>query len=59
VAVAAIVCGGLAALAFVLPRLVTGAVAAAAIGFVLYVAALALWRPAGLRQAWAYVRSLQ
>ncbi len=59
VAVAATVCGGLAALAFFLPRLVTGAVAAAAIGVVLYAAVLALWRPAGLRHAWAYVRTLQ
>jgi hypothetical protein len=59
VAVAAIVCGGLAALAFLLPRLVTGTVAAAVIGVVLYAAVLALWRPAGLRYAWAYVRTLQ
>jgi hypothetical protein len=59
VAVAAIVCGGLAALAFFLPRLVTGTVAAAVIGVVLYAAVLALWRPAGLRHAWAYVRTLQ
>jgi hypothetical protein len=59
VAVAAIVCGGLAALAFLLPRLVTGTVAAAVIGVVLYAAVLALWRPAGLRHAWAYVRTLQ
>jgi uncharacterized membrane protein YccC len=42
-----------------LPRLVTGTVAAAVIGVVLYAAVLALWRPAGLRHAWAYVRTLQ
>jgi hypothetical protein len=43
----------------VLPRLVAGPLAAAAIGVVLYAAALALWRPSGLRHAWAYVRALQ
>jgi hypothetical protein len=58
-AVAAVACGGLAALAFVLPRLVVGPVPAALVGLVLYAAALALWRPKGLRQAWAYVRALQ
>ncbi len=50
---------GLAAAAFGLPRLVIGAVPAAAVGLVLYSGALALWRPAGLRQAWAYLRTLQ
>ena len=59
VAVASLVCGGLALLAFGLPRLVVGPIAAAVAGLVLYVAALALWRPSGLRQAWAYVRTLQ
>jgi hypothetical protein len=59
IVVAAVVCGGLAAIAFVLPRLVAGPLAAAAIGVVLYAAALALWRPSGLRHAWAYVRALQ
>jgi hypothetical protein len=58
-AVAAVVCGGLAALAFVLPRLVVGPIAAAAVGLVVYSAVLALWRPAGLRHAWAYVHTLQ
>jgi hypothetical protein len=38
---------------------VLGAVAAAAVGLALYVVALGLWRPAGLRHAWAYVRALQ
>jgi hypothetical protein len=57
--VAAVVCGGLAALAFGLPKLVVGPYAAAAAGLVAYGAVLALWRPAGLRQAWAYVRTLQ
>jgi hypothetical protein len=58
-AVAALVCGGLGALAFGLPRLVVGHVPAALIGVLAYGAVLAIWRPAGLRQAWAYVRTLQ
>jgi L-lactate permease len=57
--VAAVVCGGVAAIAFAVPRLVLGDIAAAAVGLVLYAAALAVWRPTGLRQAWAYVRTLQ
>jgi hypothetical protein len=56
---AALVCGGLAAAAFGLPRLVVGPAPAAAVGLVLYAGALALWRPAGLRHAWAYLRTLQ
>jgi hypothetical protein len=59
VGVAAIVCGGLAALAFGLPRLVAGPIPAAVVGLVAYCIVLALWRPAGLRQAWTYVRTLQ
>jgi len=57
--VAALVCGGLGALAFGLPKLVVGPYAAAVAGLVAYALVLALWRPAGLRQAWAYVRTLQ
>ena len=52
-------CGGLGALAFGLPKLVVGPYAAAAAGLIAYGVVLALWRPAGLRQAWAYVRALQ
>jgi O-antigen/teichoic acid export membrane protein len=59
VAIAAIVCGCVAVLSFGLPRMVVGPVAAAAIGLVVYAAALAVWRPPGLRHAWAYVRTLQ
>src|SRR5262245_44845764 len=59
VVVAAVVCGGLAAVAFLLPSAVLGAVSAAALGLVLYAAALLSWRPAGLRAAWAYARTLQ
>jgi O-antigen/teichoic acid export membrane protein len=58
-AVATIVCGGVAALAFGLPRLVVGPLTAAACGLVLYAIALGAWRPAGLRAAWAYARALQ
>lgn len=56
---AAAVCGGLAALAFGAPRAVLGAVPAAGVGLALYVAALGSWRPAGLRAAWAYARTLR
>jgi hypothetical protein len=57
--VAAAVCGGLAALAFGLPRIVLGSVPAALVGLVLYAGALGAWRPAGLRSALTYVRTLQ
>lgn len=59
VAVAAIACGALALLVFGLPRLVLGPLAAAAVGLLLYALALAAWRPARLRHAWAYLRTLQ
>lgn len=59
VGTAALVCGLVAAAAFGLPSIVAGPVLAAAAGLVLYVGALALWRPPGLRHAWAYVRALQ
>jgi hypothetical protein len=59
VVLSAVVCGGLAAVAFGVPRVVLGPIAAAAVGLVLYAAAVGLWRPPGLRQAWAYVRALQ
>ena len=58
-AVAAAVCGGLALAAYGLPRLVVGPAPAAVVGLVAYVVVLAAWRPAGLRDAWAYVRALQ
>jgi hypothetical protein len=58
VLVAAVVCGGLAAVAFAVPSAALGAVAAAAAGLVLYAAVLLTWRPAGLRAAWAYARAL-
>ncbi len=56
---AAFVCGAVALVAFGLPRVVLGPVAAAAAGLVLYVVVLAAWRPPGLRRAWAYTRALQ
>jgi hypothetical protein len=56
---AAIVCGGLAALAFGLSRLVVGPVPAAILGLALYAIVLAAWRPVGLREAWTYLRGLQ
>jgi hypothetical protein len=53
------VCGAVAAACFGLPRLVVGPIAAAAVGVVAYAVALGAWRPAGLRDAWAYLRTLQ
>ncbi len=38
---------------------VLGPLTAAFVGLALYLAVLAVWRPVGLRQAWAYVRALQ
>jgi len=59
VALAAVVCGVVAVACFGLPRLVVGPVAAAGVGLVAYVVVLAVWRPPGLRHAWAYMRSLE
>jgi O-antigen/teichoic acid export membrane protein len=56
---AALVCGALAAVAFGVPALLLGSLVAAVVGLVLYAAALAVWRPSGLRAAWGYVRSLE
>src|SRR5215211_7916557 len=56
--VAAAVCGGLAALVFLVPRAVVGPVAAAAVGAAAYTAVLVAAGPPGLREAWAYVRRL-
>jgi hypothetical protein len=56
---ATIVCGGLAAVAFGLPRLVIGPVPAAIAGLAVYAAVLAAWRPIGLREAWTYLHTLQ
>jgi hypothetical protein len=57
--VASVVCGGLAVVAFAAPRLVLGAVPASLVGLALYSVVLATWRPAGLREAWAYARALR
>ncbi len=59
VAIAALVCGVVALVAFGLPRAVAGPVAAAAIGLGAYVVVIGVWRPSGLRHAWAYMRSLE
>lgn len=56
---AGVALGALAAATFGIPRLALGPVAAAALGLALYAIVLGLWRPAGLRHAWAYVRALQ
>jgi hypothetical protein len=56
---AAIVCGGLAAIAFAAPRVVLSPLPAAVVGLVVYVVVLGAWRPAGLRTAWAHARTLR
>ena len=58
VAVAALSCGVPALAGFGLASLVPEAVAAAAVGVVLYCAVLAVWRPAGLMSSWGYLRRL-
>jgi hypothetical protein len=58
-AVAALVCGLVAACAFGLPRIGAGPVLSAIVGLALYAGVLAVWRPSGLRHAWAYMRALQ
>jgi hypothetical protein len=57
--VAGTACGAVAVVAFGVPRALLEPLAAAAVGVILYAVALGLWRPAGLRHAWAYVRALQ
>jgi len=57
-AVAALTVALFALVAFVPPSLVLGPLAAAVVGLVFYVAVLALWRPAPLRDAWRYLRAL-
>ena len=59
VLVAAAVCGGAAVVSFGVPRLVLGPFLAAVLGLLVYSTVLGAWRPAGLRQAWAYLRTLQ
>jgi hypothetical protein len=56
---AALTCSALAAVAFGAPRALAGPIAAAAVGIVVYTAALVAWRPRPLRSAWAYLRTLQ
>jgi hypothetical protein len=59
IVVPALLFGALAAVAFAVPHAVLGRLVAAAIGIVVYAAVLAAWRPRGLREAWAYLHSLQ
>ncbi len=56
---AAAVLGGLALVCFGAPGLALGPLPAAATGLVLYVGALTAWRPAGLRDSWAYLHQLR
>ena len=52
-------CGGLAVVAFGGASWLPSHLAAAAVGLAAYGAVLAVWRPRGIRQAWAYVHELQ
>jgi hypothetical protein len=56
---AALVVCALALVAFVPPTLVLGALAAAALGLVVYVALVALIRPRPLVTSWRYLRGLR
>jgi hypothetical protein len=56
---AAAVCGVVAAVAFAVPAVVVGPFAAAVAGLVVYALVIGVGRPSGLRQAWAYLHSLQ
>jgi hypothetical protein len=56
---AAVVIGAVAVAAFGVPAVVLESLAAAAVGLVVYTAALAVARPRGLRHAWSYLHSLQ
>jgi hypothetical protein len=55
---AALVCSGVALVAFGLPRAVLGPIPAASVGLVLYTTLLLAWRPPGLRTSWTYIRTL-
>ncbi|HET7129564.1 MAG TPA: hypothetical protein VFJ93_10875 [Gaiellaceae bacterium] len=59
VIVAAAVCAVVALASFGLPRLVLGPFLAAVVGVLVYAGVLGAWRPAGLRHAWTYLRTLQ
>jgi hypothetical protein len=54
----AVVESALAAVSFGLLGLVVGGIPAAVLGLVVYAALILVWRPRGLREAWAYVRAL-
>jgi hypothetical protein len=56
---AALLCGALALLTFGVSRIVIDAPFNALIGLALYAGVLTYWRPAGLRDAWAYARMLR
>jgi hypothetical protein len=56
---AALVCGVVAAVAFAIPAALAGSVVAAVAGVIVYALVLGVGRPPGLRQAWAYLHSLQ
>jgi O-antigen/teichoic acid export membrane protein len=57
-AIAALTAGVTAGVTFLLPRLVLGPFAAAALGCALYIGVLIAVRPKGLSEAWGYLRRL-
>lgn len=59
IALAALVVAAFTCVAFVAPGLVAAGVASALLGIALYVALVALVRPRGLRESWAYLRALR
>ena len=58
-AVAAVTLGGIALVAFLLPAVVLGPIAAALVGLAIYVGVVVAWRPRQLRASWSYLRSLE
>jgi hypothetical protein len=56
---ASVAIGAVVVPAFLLPSLFLGTVVAAVAGLVLYVALVAVWRPAGLTRSWSYLRALR
>jgi hypothetical protein len=56
--IAAVICGVVAAVSFAVPGLLLDRVAASIVGLALYVVVLGVWRPAGLRASWEYLRGL-
>ncbi len=59
IAIAACVVSALVVVAYVPPSLVAGGLLGALVGLAIYVGLVALLRPRGLRESWAYLRALR